>query len=774
MSALLSLVAAAACQASAPSAIDRKALVTRHNIELAEFSSRRPLQVGNGDFAYSFDITGLQTFTPFNTMSNWGWHSGPIPAGEDINNFKGQTWDTHGRPVRYPMPDPNHPALSQWMASNPHRINLGRIGLDVDKTDGTPLLPSDLKNVKQQLDLWAGVATSRFEIDGMPVMVKTASHPTQDAVAIQIFSPLIKAGRLRVYLSCPGDSPLYHASNVGDWNNPAHLKPAQDAGKNTASLAREIEGGGHTLNLKWQGSAKLESRSSQPRPFKIHSAFYGAGGKWADVLKLVEAKAGENGISLRAGTDMPDPAPGIGKSLKVLYSIGSVAQEVQSPEGSLIALSQNSEQKRFYLNPAESDGSLTFSCRFSPNAAEAPLPEEVFAASRSHWPSYWKSGAAIDLSGSTDLRWKELERRVVLSQYLMAVNEAGSLPPQESGLVNNTWYGRFHMEMIWWHGAHWALWNRWPQLNRYLDIYNKLLPDAKLLASSQGYKGARWPKCLGSTLKEWPDEIHSLLIWQQPHPIFFAELEYRANPSKEVLLKWHPLVEAAADMMASYAHFDAESDRYILGPPLVPVSENVNPRTNINPAFELSYWRFGLRTASQWLARMGRPQNPTWQKVEAKLAPLPQEDGVYVLNEGIKEMWTRFNFEHPALTGSYGLLPGDGVDKAVMKKTLDRVIETWKFDHVWGWDLPMLAMCATRLGQPERAIDLLLHPTQHFQFDEAGLATGGPYPYFPSNGGLLYAVAMMAAGWDGSGNTPAPGFPLKEWKVKAEGFAKAL
>lgn len=87
---------------------------------------------------------------------------------------------------------------------------------------------------------------------------------------------------------------------------------------------------------------------------------------------------------------------------------------------------------------------------------------ETFAASGRCWREYWLSGGAVDLSESKDLRWHELERRIVLSQYLLRANEAGSLPPQESGLVNNSWHGKFHMEMYWWHGAHWALWNRWP------------------------------------------------------------------------------------------------------------------------------------------------------------------------------------------------------------------------------------------------------------------------------------------------------------------------
>jgi hypothetical protein len=67
---------------------------------------------------------------------------------------------------------------------------------------------------------------------------------------------------------------------------------------------------------------------------------------------------------------------------------------------------------------------------------------------------------------------------------------------------------------------------------------------------------------------------------------------------------------------------------------------------------------------------------------------------------------------------------------------------------------------------------MLLHSSPNFQFDEHGLATGGPFPYFPSNGALLTAVAMMAAGWDGSKGV-APGFPKNGmWLVKYEKFIK--
>ena len=46
--------------------------------------------------------------------------------------------------------------------------------------------------------------------------------------------------------------------------------------------------------------------------------------------------------------------------------------------------------------------------------------------------------------------------------------------------------------------------------------------------------------------------------------------------------------------------------------------------------------------------------------------------------------------------------------------------------------------------------------------------------YLPGNGGLLYAVAMMAAGWDGAARQTGPGFPDDgSWVVKWEGLKKA-
>jgi len=47
--------------------------------------------------------------------------------------------------------------------------------------------------------------------------------------------------------------------------------------------------------------------------------------------------------------------------------------------------------------------------------------------------------------------------------------------------------------------------------------------------------------------------------------------------------------------------------------------------------------------------------------------------------------------------------------------------------------------------------------------------------YLPGNGGLLYAVAMMAAGWRSAPRSQTPGFPSDgSWAVRFEGFNDTL
>ena len=125
------------------------------------------------------------------------------------------------------------------------------------------------------------------------------------------------------------------------------------------------------------------------------------------------------------------------------------------------------------------DGPLEFVVAFSQQPIDSALPdvESTRAASARHLAALLGPGRCdCDLSGSTDPRAAELERRVVLSQYLTAIQCAGSLPPQETGLTYNSWFGKSHLEMHWWHAAHFALWNRVELLERSLSWYGRILP----------------------------------------------------------------------------------------------------------------------------------------------------------------------------------------------------------------------------------------------------------------------------------------------------------
>lgn len=86
----LTLLAAGLTAAASSSRIDREQIVRSFNPHRTSSSDETPLQVGNGNFAFGADITGLQTFRPFATMSTWGWHSFPLPEEEGQSSPEGK------------------------------------------------------------------------------------------------------------------------------------------------------------------------------------------------------------------------------------------------------------------------------------------------------------------------------------------------------------------------------------------------------------------------------------------------------------------------------------------------------------------------------------------------------------------------------------------------------------------------------------------------------------------------------------------------------------
>ena len=260
---------------------------------------------------------------------------------------------------------------------------------------------------------------------------------------------------------------------------------------------------------------------------------------------------------------------------------------------------------------------LELTAWFSPRPIEQGVDnaEAVQAASREHWKQYWTSGGAIDLSGNDDPRAAELERRIVLSQYVMAVHDAGSLPPQETGLAVNSWFGKFHMEMYWWHAAHWALWGRPEILEKSLRKLTQMMPPGQAMAKREGCQGVKWSKMTDPSGVESPSGIGPVLVWQQPHPIYLSELVWRAHKDDATLERYKDIVFQTADYMATFVDYDPERKQYVLGPGVASAEEkHTDYEHNLNPTMELGYWKWALETAQQWRERLGMPRDEKWAR----------------------------------------------------------------------------------------------------------------------------------------------------------------
>lgn len=145
--------------------IDRAGLVRRHNPVVRNVDPLSPLSLGNGEFAFTADVTGLQTFPreyesgiPLCTMSQWGWHTSQ-PQGFDPSALRLTGYDTHGRAVGYATSSDGQVEIYNWLRENPHRLHLGRIGLRVSLPGEAEAQATDLSDIHQELDLWTGILT---------------------------------------------------------------------------------------------------------------------------------------------------------------------------------------------------------------------------------------------------------------------------------------------------------------------------------------------------------------------------------------------------------------------------------------------------------------------------------------------------------------------------------------------------------------------------------------------------------------------------------------
>ena len=712
--------------------IDRLAVVSRNNPVITKADPLASLTVGNGHFATTVDVTGLQSYpfdyeagVPLTAMSDWGWHkfenTNHLTPSESEKAFDLGHGHKEAYAVEYKKADDGrHKQATEYFRVNPHRLNLGIIGLELKDASGKKTELKELTGIHQELKLYDGVIESQFAVGGATVDVTTAALQNKDATVYSIKSSLLKNGRATVAIRFPYPTGK-HADAAADWSKPErHTSRIIDRGANFAVIEHQLDSARYFLTLNWQGEAELKECDRHYFALSTNS----------DVLAFK-------------------------------------AEYTQRP-------TKNAQQFVF---------------------------DQALRSVLKAWNRWWQQGAIVDFGLCTDIRAKELERRVVLSQYLTQVNCANALPPQETGLTYNSWFGRPHLEMTWWHMVDFALWNRPQVVEQVLDWYNNVAyPEAKKIANRQGFKGIRWMKMTDPQAGEAPSNTGSFLVWQQPHYIYMAEEMYRATPTAETLKKYAQQVEETAEFMADFVSYDNKTKKYFLQGATA-MQESMSKDFSFNHPFELAYWQYGLSIAQQWRERQGKERVALWDKIIGNISALPEANGIYtaglpkgnttglksfdpfdavasgvsVKSESTESFAAKCRNDHPAVLGACGLLPYTSLyNKEKMNKTLDWVMKNWNWQTTWGWDYGMTAMAAARLGQPETALQALLIDTQKNTY----LKNGHNYQtadrlrlYLPGNGALLTAVAMMCAGWDECKVGLNPGFPKDgQWNVRWEGL----
>ena len=687
--------------------INREAVLFRNNPIITKADNLASLTVGNGHFAATVDVTGLQSYTtdyeqgiPLTTMSDWGWHSFPnteklTPADTEKSYDLG-----HGHQevyaVEYKQNGRNKQA-TEYFRVNPHRLNLGAIGLQLTDNQSKPIALNQLTDIHQELHLWDAQIDSHFLADGKPVDVITFCRPDRDQLVARVKSPLLKNQQAKVAIRLPYPTGK-HADHATDWSKTdRHTSSIVKQDAQSALIQHQLDSTTYYIYVRWNGIADLQPMGNHQYALSTTD----------DVLEF---------------------------------------------------------SAEYSLNPIDRPASETFADHMKRN--------------QKFWHRHWSAGAFADFGQCTDPRAKELERRVVLSQYLTYINCAGNMPPQETGLTYNSWFGRPHLEMTWWHTVDFCLWNQPDVVARMLRWYDDVAaPVARNIAKRQGFKGLRWMKMTDPWAGEAPSNVGSFLLWQQPHYIYLAEEMYRANPSDQTLKTYAEHVEQTAEFMADFAKACDCGGQYIPLTGATAMQECMRKDFSYNHPFELSYWRYGLTVAQKWRERMGKSRNADWDNIIKRLAPLPEKNGIYQAGLPSKEE-PRFDehcySDHPAVLGAFGLIPTQGIDSIKMTHTLDAVMHNWHWETTWGWDYGMIAMTAARLGEPETALQALLIDTQKNTYLPNGHNFQTPDRlrlYLPGNGSLLTAIAMMCCGWDGCQQPLNPGFPKNgKWNVRWEGF----
>ena len=258
-----------AAQQQNTTTIDRHAVVNRNNPIINEFNPNASLTVGNGHFATTVDVTGLQSYPevymvgiPLTAMSDWGWHSfkntKQLLTSESEKAFDYGHGHEEIYAVEYKKPeDGRHKEATEYFRVNPHRLNLGTIGLNLKDSKGEKIWVDKLTDIHQELKLFDGEIASSFKADGEAVEVTTGVHPNKDALYTRIKSNLLKKQRATIDIRFAYPTGK-HADEARDNSKPdMHQSKIISQTAHSALIERTLDATTYYVLLQWEGKANI-------------------------------------------------------------------------------------------------------------------------------------------------------------------------------------------------------------------------------------------------------------------------------------------------------------------------------------------------------------------------------------------------------------------------------------------------------------------------------------------------------------------------------------
>ncbi|MDE6048007.1 MAG: hypothetical protein K2F56_05195 [Anaeroplasmataceae bacterium] len=600
----------------------KKEFISKFNIVHKSFDKDNPLTVGNGDFAFTCDVTGLQTFykeyesIPLCTMSNLFWAT---QKGKGELPYQNYIKRSNHTVVKY---------MTDTQAETYHQYRDDSFKFDLFKLiflyKGCPLEKNQVTEIYQELLIYEGKIKSEFHYQNEKIYVETKIPQEHNNLQINVKT---KLKNLQIQL--------------------LFLKPDSSLVGSTFEILNSYDFSDSQI--------KIES------PFITYKLFYKT-----------------NMLRRDSTFDVED------------YSYLKI-----SLDGDF----QDDNEMGEYFNTAK----------------------------------------------SIDTKDEELNRRMVLSLYLMKVNALGIYPPAETGLTCNSWYGKFHLEMHLWHHLGLIRLGLYsyvlPSLKWYLSIYE----SSKKRAKEQGYQGIRFPKMTDYRGGDTPSNIGCLLIWQMPHLFVLLDEIMKQDKKAISLEEWMPTLQGLIDFMVSFYYL--KDGKYHLDSPLIPANENVSYDCD-TPIFEECYTIYAFEIFKQWKEEYHFLYDTTRiEEIIKNHVPLEVHNGCYEAYVGCTQTYTKYNYDHPIMIGMYSFFQSRIVDLDGIRNTLYKILECWDFEHTWGWDFPMLSMVANRLGERELAIRILKMNVAKNTYLKNGHNPQLPRKdlplYLPGNGALLLALSYI-------------------------------